>query len=241
MSLFRDIVLDAWNERRSEATRLRQQAQARADALRCRLDKVSEHTARVERYAQALAAGHYNATEADEARADRDAVAQRIVRVTERIAALEARLPTQERIATAEDSARTLVAVAQDASARFAAAVSRYLPALETAESIARECVAARREARDAILQLTDLAQRFDLRLTVPSCLHGRGWRRRLPRTSPCSSTRSPLVASRATRSSCISRAHVRSRRRRSHPRSISRRSWQRSTAAALSVFAEVT
>jgi hypothetical protein len=42
MRLFREIVLEAWSERRSDATRLRQQAQARADALRTRLDKVED-------------------------------------------------------------------------------------------------------------------------------------------------------------------------------------------------------
>jgi hypothetical protein len=42
LRLFREIVLDVWNQRRSDASRLRQEVQLRADRLRRRLDRVEE-------------------------------------------------------------------------------------------------------------------------------------------------------------------------------------------------------
>lgn len=88
--------------------------------------------------------------------------------VAERIAALEAQLPTKDARAAAEADAKVARDEAQEISGRFAAAWARLLAALKPAEEAAREINSLRHDSRPPIARVEDLNARFGLDVPVP-------------------------------------------------------------------------
>jgi DNA repair exonuclease SbcCD ATPase subunit len=146
--------------------------------LQGEIDKVRQEATALERSHAETTAAHkaelakdaqwFNESEVREHRHNLNHIEQRQALVSDRIAALEDRLPTPEQRRKAKREAQSLVKAAEDASRAFTKWWSTHMVALETADSLSRDLTTARADARAAVYPLADLVAKFGLDVTVP-------------------------------------------------------------------------
>ena len=95
-------------------------------------------------------------------------IEQRQALVTDRIAALEDALPTEEQRRDAEREAKALLDTANTARQAFYRAWRRFIKGLEEVAATAVELMAARASVLAAVYPLADLVAKYGLDVTIP-------------------------------------------------------------------------
>jgi hypothetical protein len=111
----------------------------------------------------------YDALEAARTRIEILRIDEQIAGESERVAALESQLPTQEDSALAERQAHHLRQQADTARAEFINEWTGLFSALEVAERAARSVASARERAATSIAQLTDLKRGHGIAVSIPA------------------------------------------------------------------------
>ena len=138
---------------RQEATALEQRHTKTTTALKVELAKDAQW---------------FNETEVHEHQHNLAQIEQRQALVSDRIAALEGRLPTPEQRRDAEREAKVLLDAANAADQKFTSEWTRFVTGLEETAAIGAELEAARTDARAAVYPLADLVAKAGLDVKVP-------------------------------------------------------------------------
>ena len=157
------------NSRRSQPGDYRV-LQGEIDKLRREAGDLERHHAEIStalKVELAKDAQWFNEWEVREHRHNLNQIEQRQALISDRIAALEGRLPTPEQRRDAEREAKVLLDAATAADQKFTSEWTRFVTGLEETAAIGAELVAARTDARAAVYPLADLVAKAGLDVTV--------------------------------------------------------------------------